>query len=124
MSVINFAECNYKILRSSSWVKPVKVVTDATRSGASKRRIGVTATPKSYSVTLSFRTVEDYDKFMKWFEENDLSGFHSFWMNKIDQVNGDVYEYRFAQGTQLNCSNSAGQVMEVSFELEELKSYR
>lgn len=124
MNVINFADCNYKILRASSWTRPMKVVSDMTRSGASKRRIGVTATPNSYSVTLSFRTVEDYDKFIAWFEKEDLNGYYSFWMKKIDKVDGEFYEYRFAPGTQLNCSNTAGQVLEVSFELEELKSYR
>lgn len=107
-------------MRSTSWVKQVKVIADETRSGASKRRIGVTATPNTYSVGLHFSNETEYQKFITWYEKEDLNGFYPFALKKIDKVNGELYAYRFLASSSLNVNNTGGHVYEVSFDVEEL----
>lgn len=120
---INFANCDYAILRATSLETPVKVIGDETRSGASMRRIGHTATVPTYDVTFKFKDNVEYKKFKTWFEEDDLNGYYNFWLPKIDEVNGDVYGYRFKPNTTWKANNTAGHVMQVTCILEEIAPY-
>lgn len=121
MTVIEFAGCRYSVLRETSWNDSVKVISDQTRSRASRRRLGGTAQPRSFSATFSFPTKEDYDIFMDWFDMADLCGFHPFRMERIDSVSGGTAVYRFAGGTSLASLNVGGHVMQVTAELEEVR---
>lgn len=109
----------YKILRSTSWNTPLRIIGDDTRSGFARVRMAHSGSKQTYSVTLQMNE-EDSVKFKRWFLNDDLSGLNPFYLPKIDRVNGEDTVYRFIPGTDLKWSNTAGDILEVTFDLEEL----
>jgi len=117
--MVAFANCKYKILRSSSWSSPLHIIGDETRCGASKVRQAHSVRPKTYSVTMQMDAA-NAEIFKEWFANTDWYGFYSFPLPQIDVVNGAPKEYRFKPDTELSWSNTAGQILNVSFDLEEI----
>jgi len=110
----------FSILRATKWETPMKIIGDETRSGASKVRIAHTANRKKFSAVFKMDDV-NAEKFNYWFEHTNLNGFNHFFLPRIDSSRSNQYGvYRFAPNSTMSWNNTAGKILEVSVELEEL----
>lgn len=65
-------------------------------------------------------TLTEYNYFCDWFENVCLGGTESFMLPKIDSNSGVLVEYRFAGTNGISVNNPDGEVLEITFELEEV----
>lgn len=121
MDTIDFAECSYSVMRETKWNEPVGFITDATRSGARKARASNAAAKTSYSVKLRFPTLEDYQAFSEWYNDDDKRGMFPFRFRDIQdtEASGKEKVYVFKDNAGVSVSNVAGHVIDVSMEWTE-----
>lgn len=110
---------NKYVLRETTWELPSGYIEDTTKSGKKKRRFASTQTPTSYKCVLHM-TKKEYDIFKSWYNGNCRRGAISFALPAIDGgENAPEVEYQFT-GKSIQISNVGGDVIKVSFTLQEV----
>ena len=117
----SFIECNWKVLRSTNWNMPTGFISDKTRAGTRKVRAANTAEPNSFSVTLRFKTLDDYTAFDTWYNTTDRKGLIAFNFRNIKNKASasQTAVYRFTQDGTPQVTNTAGEIVDVSMGWEE-----
>ena len=110
---------NKYVLRESNWELPNGYIEDTTKSGKKKRRAAHSQKPEVYKCVLHM-TKTEYGYFKDWYNIACRRGVMSFLIPRIDggEDAPDV-EYQFA-GENISVSNVGGDVVKLSFSLEEV----
>lgn len=121
MTVIEFPNCNYSVLRDTNWDMPEGFIAEETRAGTRKVRGANTAQPNSFQVKIRFKTLDDYEVFDFWYNYTSRKGLFAFKFRNLKKhtSSGSEKIYRFANGGSPKCSNIGGEVMDVSMMWEE-----
>lgn len=106
-------------MRDGSWIIPFKFIEDTTKSGKSKRRYANTNARRTFQCSLYF-TLSEYEKFITWFNNDLKGGSLSFGLPQIDAKDGQMLAYVFSGNGGISVNNPDGDVLKVSFTLEEL----
>ena len=117
----SFIECNWKVLRSTTWTMPTGFRADETRAGTRKVRAANTSEPNTFSVTLRFMSVDDYTAFDTWYNTTDRKGLIAFNFRNLKKKAsaGETEVYRFTQDGAPQVTNTAGEIVDVSMGWEE-----
>lgn len=112
---------NKYVLRESTWELPEGFLEDETRSGKKKRRYAHSQKPEVYKCVLHM-TKDEYYIFKYWYNNNCRRGTLSFALPQIDGgVDAQEVEYQFSKES-IKVSNPGGDVIKLSFSLEEVLS--
>lgn len=119
--IVNWCDgVNTNIQKSgTSWEEIQGFICDNTRSGKQKRRLSASQTKKQYNVSFNFN-YREYLLFSDWYQNTLRYGFHSFYFPKIDEINGNEVEYRFADGGNPSYENNSGKIIKASMIWEEV----
>lgn len=122
MTVIEFPNCNYKVLRDTTWSMPIGFIADETRAGTRKVRGANTAQPNSFSVKLRFETLNDYETFDFWYNYTSRKGLFAFKFRNLKKhaSSGSERIYRFSADGTPQVNNVGGEVVDVSMIWEEV----
>lgn len=111
---------NKRVQRNgTSWQDIQGFICDKTRSGKQKRRLSASQEKKQYNVSFIFN-YKEYLLFSDWYRNTLRYGLHSFYFPKIDEINGDNTEYRFADGGSPQYENTSGKIIKVTMIWEEV----
>lgn len=114
-------------MRDSAWSDVVGTVADETRAGTRKVRMSNTFAPKSFSVKMRFSTAEYYI-FRDWFDVTIRKGAIAFLFPDLE-TSHPTYRfsqadnnrlYRFKPSSTVRYSNTAGDIIDVDMEWEEV----
>lgn len=106
-------------MRDGSWNIPFKFIEDTTKSGKTKRRFAKTSSLRTFNCKLHF-TLAEYEKFIEWFDYDLKGGALSFGLPRIDAKDGQMLAYQFSGNSGISVNNPDGDILEVSFTLQEI----
>ena len=110
---------NKFVLRESTWELPNGYIEDTTKSGKKKRRAAHSQKPETYKCVLHM-TQQEYIWFKDWYNIACRRGVMSFPLPMIDGgLDAPEVEYQFS-GDNISVSNAGGDVVKLSFSLEEV----
>ncbi len=103
------------ILRQTTGELSLNVISDQTRSGKSKTRMGHAQSPDSLNVVFLFNLTE-WHLFKAWYRTTLKSGVETFAYPIIDDNTGEMAEYRIV--SKPAWSNISGDILQISFSVE------
>lgn len=105
----------------TNWSERQGFIENETRSGKTKRRLAHYMGSRPFSVQFHFSPAE-YQIFRDWYINTLLYGTRSFLFPAVDSIGneGELKEYRIAEGNPPSYSNPFGDTIECNMEWEEV----